>query len=56
MADTIKRLNSPIGIKVAGGIKSYSEAIELLKASGMPPDPKKFRLGVSRTAQILSGI
>jgi deoxyribose-phosphate aldolase len=56
MAETIKRVNSPIGIKVAGGIKSYSEAIELLEASGMPPDPKKFRLGVSRTSQILSEI
>lgn len=56
MAETIKRVNSSIGIKVAGGIKSYSEAIELLEASGMPPDPKKFRLGVSRTSQILSEI
>ncbi len=56
MAETIKRVNSRIGIKVAGGIKSYSEAIDLLEASSMAPDPKKFRLGVSRTSQILSEI
>ena len=54
MAETAKRVNSHIGIKVAGGIKSYVEAMDLLEASGMPPDPKKFRLGVSRTRQILS--
>ena len=56
MAETARRLNSHIGIKVAGGIKNYSEALALLEASGMPPDPVKFRLGVSRTSQILSEI
>lgn len=54
MAETAKKVNSSIGIKVAGGIKSYAEAMNLLEASGMPPDPKRFRLGVSRTRQILS--
>jgi deoxyribose-phosphate aldolase len=56
MAEIAKRTGSKIGIKVAGGIKSYSEALSLMKASGMPPDPKHFRLGVSRTKQILSEI
>ena len=54
MAEIIKKTNSRIGIKVAGGIRSYTETLALLKASGMPPDPKHFRLGVSRTRQILS--
>ena len=56
MAATAKRVSSHIGIKVAGGIKSYTEAMNLLEASGMPPDPKRFRLGVSRTRQILSEV
>ena len=56
MAETAKRVHSNIGIKVAGGIKSYTEAMNLLEASGMPPDPKRFRLGVSRTRQILSEV
>ncbi|MGC8505875.1 MAG: 2-deoxyribose-5-phosphate aldolase [Thermoplasmata archaeon] len=54
MAEIIKKTNSSIGIKVAGGIRSYSEALALLRASGMPPEPRHFRIGVSRTRQILS--
>ncbi len=52
MAETIKRLNSNIGIKAAGGIHSYQQIKELLDSSGRELDPKQFRLGMSRTKNI----
>lgn len=52
MAETAKRLNSSIGIKVAGGIRTYRDAVRLFEASERPLNPKHFRLGVSATEKI----
>ncbi len=52
MSDTIRRLNSNIGIKAAGGIHSYQQIMELFEASGKEMNPKQFRLGMSSTKKI----
>ena len=52
MAETIKRLNSKTGIKASGGIHSYQQITELLKASEKELDPRQFRLGMSSTRKI----
>jgi deoxyribose-phosphate aldolase len=52
MAETIKRVNSNIGIKASGGIHSYAQIKELLESSGKTLDPKQFRLGMSSTKKI----
>ncbi|MGC8533293.1 MAG: deoxyribose-phosphate aldolase [Candidatus Parvarchaeum sp.] len=52
MAETIKRLNSKIGIKASGGIHSYQQVLDLLKSSEKHLDPKEFRLGMSGTRKL----
>ena len=52
MAETIKRLGSKTGIKTSGGIHTYSQVQDLLKASGKSLDPKEFRLGMSGTRKL----
>lgn len=52
MAETIKRLNSNIGIKVSGGVHSYQQVKEFLEVSGKDLDPKHFRLGMSGTKKL----
>ena len=52
MAEFSARYNPSIGIKAAGGIHSYSDAINLLQASGREADPKRFRIGASSTQKI----
>jgi deoxyribose-phosphate aldolase len=52
MAETIKRLGSKTGIKAAGGIHSYQQVLDLLKASEKKLDPKEFRLGMSGTKKL----
>ncbi len=52
MAETIKKLNSKIGIKASGGIHSYADVKELLSASEKQFDPKQFRLGMSATKKL----
>ena len=52
MAETIKRLGSKTGIKASGGIHSYQQVSDLLKASEKELDPKEFRLGMSGTKKL----
>jgi deoxyribose-phosphate aldolase len=52
MAEYSKKYNHNIGIKAAGGIHSYKDALDLFHASGKNPDPLQFRLGASSTAKI----
>ena len=53
MAELSKQYNPRIGIKASGGIRSYEQAIELLRASGRPAVPNQFRIGASKTREIL---
>ena len=41
-----------VGIKVAGGVRTYAQILELLEASGRRPDPDHFRVGASGTIAI----
>lgn len=52
MADIADAVHSKIGIKVAGGVHSYEEAVAFLETSRRPLEPKHFRLGVSGTKAI----
>jgi deoxyribose-phosphate aldolase len=53
MAELSRKFNPNIGIKAAGGIHTYSDAISLLRASGRNADPLKFRIGASGTRKIM---
>lgn len=44
------------GIKPSGGIRTRADAIKLLQASGLPPDPRVFRIGTSNPKAIIEGI
>jgi len=52
MAELSKAYNPNIGIKPAGGIRSVSQVMELLEASGRPLDPRLFRVGTSSARRI----
>ena len=53
MHDVAERLGkSDVGIKVAGGVKTYAQILELLEASGRDPIPERFRVGASGTKSI----
>ena len=52
MAEFSRKYNPEIGIKAAGGIHTYSDAMALLEASGRTADPLRFRIGASSTAKI----
>ena len=52
MAELSRQYNPEIGIKAAGGIHTYSDAIALFEASGRIADPLRFRIGASSTAKI----
>ena len=56
MAELSRRYNPRIGIKVAGGIRTYQQALELLKASEREPDPMQFRIGTSHIASIIESM
>ncbi|MFP3044447.1 MAG: deoxyribose-phosphate aldolase [Thermocladium sp.] len=53
MAELSLKYNPRIGIKASGGIHSQEQALMLLRASGKPADPAQFRIGASRTRDIL---
>jgi deoxyribose-phosphate aldolase len=52
MSEFSSKYNPAIGIKAAGGIHSYSDALRLLQASGRESDPMRFRIGASSTQNI----
>ncbi|MGC8562192.1 MAG: deoxyribose-phosphate aldolase [Thermoplasmata archaeon] len=52
MAEYSAKYNPDIGIKAAGGIHTYANAVSLLQASGKEPNPRKFRIGASSTEKI----
>jgi deoxyribose-phosphate aldolase len=56
MAELSRRYNPRIGIKVAGGIRTYQQALELLRASEREPDPMQFRIGTSHMMSIIESM
>jgi deoxyribose-phosphate aldolase len=52
MAEYSRKYNPNIGIKAAGGIHSYKDALDLFYASGKTPDPMQFRIGASSTIKL----
>lgn len=52
MREVASKYKPSIGIKVAGGIRSVKQIMDLLEASGRPPSPDSFRVGTSATALI----
>ncbi len=44
---------SDIGIKPSGGIRTYQDCIKLFKASGCRANKENFRIGTSKTKEIL---
>lgn len=52
MAELSRKYNPAIGIKPAGGIRSVSQVLELLRASERPLDPRRFRIGTSSARKI----
>lgn len=52
MAELSEKYNPEIGIKVSGGVRTYAQALELLRASRRELDPKRFRIGASGTRRI----
>ncbi len=53
MAELSKQYNPRIGIKASGGIRSYGQAMELLRASGRQAAPDQFRIGTSKIREVL---
>ena len=54
MSRTIEELNSDMGIKASGGIRSFDKAKKLYKASSMPLEPDHFRIGASSSVKIIN--
>jgi deoxyribose-phosphate aldolase len=53
MAETLEEMGSDMGIKASGGIGDAEDALEMLEASGMDPDPSRFRIGASSGVEIV---
>ncbi|MFP3492209.1 MAG: deoxyribose-phosphate aldolase [Vulcanisaeta sp.] len=56
MAELSRRYNPGIGIKVAGGIRTYQQVLDLLRASERRPDPTQFRIGTSHMLSIIESM
>ena len=56
MAELSKRYNPRIGIKVAGGIRTYQQILELMRAAERVPDPGRFRVGTSHIVSIIESM
>jgi deoxyribose-phosphate aldolase len=56
MAELSRRHNPGIGIKVAGGIRTYQQVLDLLRASERRPDPTQFRIGTSHMLSIIESM
>ncbi len=52
MADIAEEHGSGIGIKAAGGIKTYDQVVQIITSSRRDPVPSKIRIGASGTAKI----
>ncbi|MCJ7428900.1 MAG: deoxyribose-phosphate aldolase [Candidatus Nanohaloarchaeota archaeon QJJ-5] len=53
MAEAIDRYDLSLGIKASGGIKHESQVYEFIEEAELRPDPSIFRIGASRSLQII---
>jgi|YelNatPaOPRAMG01_1025707.scaffolds.fasta_scaffold06722_9 deoxyribose-phosphate aldolase len=53
MAEMSRVHNPEIGIKGAGGIRTYNDVINLLESSEREPEPNRFRIGTSSARKIM---
>ncbi|MFB6470260.1 MAG: deoxyribose-phosphate aldolase [Vulcanisaeta sp. AZ3] len=56
MAELSRRYNPRIGIKVAGGVRTYQQVLELMRAAEREPDPMRFRVGTSHLMDIIESM
>ncbi|MGC8608023.1 MAG: deoxyribose-phosphate aldolase [Vulcanisaeta sp.] len=56
MAELSRKYNPRIGIKVAGGIRTYQQVLELMRAAEREPDPMRFRVGTSHMMGIIESM
>ncbi|WP_243668698.1 hypothetical protein [Vulcanisaeta sp. JCM 16161] len=56
MAELSRKYNPKIGIKVAGGIRTYQQVLDLLRVSEREPDPMRFRVGTSHMMSIIESM
>ena len=57
MAEISERVGKKnVGIKASGGIRTYEQAVSLLRASAREPNPNSFRIGTSSTGAIAKEI
>ncbi len=56
MAELSRKYNPRIGIKVAGGVRTYQQILELMRAAERDPDPMRFRVGTSHLAGIIESM
>ncbi len=52
MSEIAKDYGSKIGIKAAGGIRTYDQIVKIIENSGRDPVPEKIRIGASSTSKI----
>ncbi len=56
MAELSRKYNPRIGIKVAGGVRTYQQVLELMRAAEREPDPMRFRVGTSHMMSIIESM
>ncbi|WP_054843607.1 deoxyribose-phosphate aldolase [Vulcanisaeta souniana] len=57
MAELSRRYNPRVGIKVAGGVRTYQQVLELMSAAEREPDPPmRFRVGTSHLVSIVENM
>ncbi|WP_291767227.1 deoxyribose-phosphate aldolase [Caldivirga sp. UBA161] len=56
MAELSRRYNPRIGIKVAGGIRTYQQILDLMRAAEREPEPRRFRVGTSHIMSIIESM
>ena len=56
MAELSRKYNPRIGIKVAGGVRTYQQVLELMRAAEREPDPMRFRIGTSHMMSIIESM
>ncbi|WP_243678071.1 hypothetical protein [Vulcanisaeta distributa] len=57
MAELSRKYNPKIGIKIAGGVRTYQQVLELMRAAEREPDPPmRFRIGTSHMMSIIESM
>ncbi len=56
MAELSRKYNPRIGIKVAGGVRTYRQVLDLMRTAEREPDPMRFRVGTSHLTSIVESM